>query len=349
MTKKIIVPILAFLLLVPAANLVAESRQELVILNWSDYLDPDLVAQFETTYNAKVTQVFYASDEHRTELLLETGGKGYDLILTSGVDISTYVQQGWLSPLNKDQLPNLEHLSPRWRQAFPDAKEYAVPFFWGTTGIAYRQDLVASPITSWKQFFEPDTELQGKIALFDSPGDVIAMALKSLGFSSNSEDEQALGRVRDLLREQKPHVHSSKYLSMDEDSLLVRGEVIAAMAYNGDALMLAEHNENIRYVIPEEGGEIWIDYFVIAHHAVNSDLAHVFLNFINEPENAARMAAFVYYATPNMAAEKLLDEDFLNNPTIYPQETLLQNSELYSPRSPRAQRLWHIMATELLQ
>jgi|SRR6056297_650215 len=349
MARKIIIVLLSFLLLFPAANLIAESRQELVILNWSDYLDPDLVAQFETAYNAKVTQVFYASDERRTELLLETNGKGYDLILTSGVDISTYVQQGWLSPLNKDQLPNLAHLSSHWRHAFPYAEHYAVPFFWGTTGIAYRQDLVESPITSWKQFFEPDTELQGKIALFDSPGDVIAMALKSLGFSSNSEDEQALARVRDLLRAQKPYVHSSQYLSMDENSLLVRGDVVAAMAYNGDALMLAEYNDNIRYVLPEEGGEIWIDYFVIARQAANSDLAHVFLDFINDPINAAQMAAFVYYATPNLAAEKLLDEDFLNNPIIYPQKSSLQNSELYTPRSPRAQRLWHIMASELLQ
>jgi spermidine/putrescine transport system substrate-binding protein len=175
------------------------------------------------------------------------------------------------------------------------------------------------------------------------------MALKSLGFSSNSEDEHALSRVRELLRAQKPHVHSSKYLSMDESSLLVKGEVIAAMAYNGDALMMAEYNDHIRYVIPEEGGEIWIDYFVIANHATNPDLAHTFLNFINEPANAARMATFVYYATPNLAAEKLLDEDFLNNPIIYPQPNSLQNSELYAPRSPRSQRLWHIMASELLQ
>lgn len=349
MARKTIVVLFSFLLLVPAVHLAAEARHELVILNWSDYLDPELVAEFETAYNTKVTQVFFASDERRTELLLETGGKGYDLILTSGVDITTYVQQGWLSPLNKGQLPNLAYLSPRWRQAFPYAEQYAVPFFWGTTGIAYREDLVATPITSWKQIFEPDTELQGKIALFDSPGDVIAMALKSLGFSSNSEDEQALSRVRELLRAQKPHVHSSKYLSMDESSLLVKGEVIAAMAYNGDALMMAEHNNHIRYVIPEEGGEIWIDYFVIANHAANPDLAHTFLNFINEPGNAAQMATFVYYATPNLAAEKLLDEDFLNNPIIYPQQSNLQNSELYAPRSPRSQRLWHVMASELLQ
>ncbi len=349
MDGKIIAFLLSFLLLFPAANLVAESQRELVILNWSDYLDPDLVTEFENIHNAKITQVFFASDERRTELLLETGGKGYDLILTSGIDLATYIQRGWIAPLESDRLPNIKHIVPRWLQAFSRAEHYAVPFFWGTTGIAYRQDLVDSPITSWKQIFEPDAELQGKIALFNSPRDVIAMALKSLGFSANSEDEQALAKVRDLLRKLKPLIHSSQYVSMDEGSLLVKGEVVASMAYSGDALMVAEHNDNIRYVIPEEGGNIWVDYFVIAQYANNPELAYAFLNFINDPKNAARMATFVYYATPNLAAEKLLDEDFLNNPIIYPQETSLEKSEFYTPRTPRAQRLWHIIAGELLQ
>jgi spermidine/putrescine transport system substrate-binding protein len=292
--------------------------------------------------------VFFSSDEHRTELLLETGGKGYDLILTSGIDLAIYLQRNLVAPLDLERLPNIRHVSPQWRRAFPNAEQYAVPFFWGTSGVAYREDLITTPITSWMQIFDPGPELQGRIAMLNTSRDVIGMALKALGFSLHCEDEQALEKVRDLLRRQKPHVHSSLYLSMDESSLLVRGDVVAAMAYSGDALMLAEHNDHIRYVIPEEGGNIWVDYFIVARHAVNPELAHAFLNFINEPENAAQMATFVYYATPNLAAEKLLDEEFLNNPIIYPSATSLQNSEFFAPLSPRGQRRWHIIASELM-
>ena len=328
--------------------LAVEVKQELFILNWDDYLDPELVSQFEKTHNAKLTQVFYSNDEDRTEKLLETDGKGYDLILSSGVDLSRYVKQGWIAPLEFDRAPNLKHLSMKWRQAFPEAEEYAVPFFWGTLGIVYRSDLVNMPITSWKQLFMPSEELRGKIGMIDDPRDVVAMALKSLGHSANSEDRQAIAKVQDVLRAQKPFVNNYLYISLDEDSSLVKGDIYASMAYSGDALMVAEHNEDIVYVLPEEGGNLWVDYFVLAKHSRNPDLAYAFLNFINDPENAAQMAEYVYYATPNMAAEKLLDKEFLADPTIYPDRESLKNSEFYKPLSPRTQRLRDSVGVEIL-
>ncbi|MFH7319719.1 spermidine/putrescine ABC transporter substrate-binding protein [Desulfurivibrio sp. D14AmB] len=347
--RKIALLSLSLLLALVVPVLAAEPQRELILLNWSDYLDPDLVKRFEAAHNAKLTQVLYASDEQRTEQLLETDGRGYDLILTSGIDLGVYVRRGWVAPLEVERLPNLKHMSPRWRRVFPDAERYAVPYFWGTLGIAYRRDLVDTPVTSWRQLFEPAAELRGKIAMLSSPRDVVAAALKALGFSVNSEDREALERVRGVLRAQRPHVHSYLYISMDEESSLVKGEVVAAMAYNGDALMLAQHNENIVYVLPEEGSVIWVDYLVVARHAKNPALAHAFLNFINEPENAAQMANFVYYATPNLAAEKLLDPEFLADRTIYPDESSLLHSEFYQPLSPRGQRLWYIAVKEILQ
>lgn len=346
--KKLYVILVIFVLFLFFAGFAsAESRQELIILNWADYLDPELVIKFEETYNARLTQVFYASDEDRTERLLATEGKGYDLILTSGVDLGRYVKRDWVAPLDMSRAPNLKHLDMKWRQAFPDAYKYTVPYFWGTLGIAYRSDLVKTPITSWKQFFVPAEELRGKIGMIDDPRDVVAMALKSLGYSANAVDKTALAEVRDLLKAQNPYVNSYQYFSATEESSLVKGDIVASMAYSGDALMVAEHEENIVYVLPEEGGNIWVDYFTVAKHARNPDLAYAFLDFINEPVNAAQMADYVYYATPNKAAEKLLDKDFLQDPIIYPTEESLENSEFYRVLSPRGQRLRDSAGSEI--
>lgn len=350
MSKKITLSIfLIFFVILASGIYAADAKRELIILNWDDYVDPELISKFEKNYNATITQVFYANDEKRTEQLLQTDGVGYDLILTSGVDLARYIKQDWVVPLELDRAPNLKYVSMKWRQAFPDAEKYAVPYFWGTLGIVYRTDLVKTPITSWKQLFMPAEELRGKIGMIDDTRDVVAMALKSLGFSANSEDKQAISKVREVLRAQRPYVKSYLYISLEEDSSLVNGDIYASMAYSGDALMVAEHDENITYVLPVEGGNIWVDYFVLAKHSKNPDLAYAFLNFINDPENAAKMAEYVYYATPNEAAEELLDKEFLEDPTIYPDQESLKNSEFYTPLSPRAQRLRDSVGVEILR
>ncbi|PLX88561.1 MAG: spermidine/putrescine ABC transporter substrate-binding protein [Desulfuromonas sp.] len=327
----------------------AQPPRELTILNWDDYLDPELVTRFERENNAKVSQVLYATDEDRTRKLLETGGRGYDLILTSGIDLAKYIKNGWLKPLDTARLKNRRHLSSQWLTAFPDAEQYALPYFWGTLGIAYRTDLVKTPITRWSQIFTPAQELHQKIGMIDDSRDIVSMALKALGFSANSEDKEALAQVKTLLRQQKPHVKSYRYVAIDETSALLSGEMVAAMMYNGDALAVAEFNENITYVLPEEGGNIWVDYFVLSHAARNPDLAYAFLDFINNPPVAAQQAEYVYFATPNAAAEKLLDPEFLEHPAIYPSVKALKQSEYYQPISPRGNRLRNIMSSEILR
>jgi spermidine/putrescine transport system substrate-binding protein len=340
---RLIVVCFALAVLCPVA-VQAQEKAQLVILNWDEYLDPELAKSFETEFDAKLVQVFYSSDETRTEKLIETDGRGYDVILTAGSDVGKYTKRGWLAPLDEDSLPNLKHIDPRWRQIFAGAEHYVVPFGWGTTGIAYRADLVKTPITSWKQFFEPAAELQGRISMTGDSADFISMGLKSLGYSANSVDPEQLKQVEQLLLAQKPHIMSYQYLSVEADSAILKGGVSAAMVYNSDALMIKEHNDQVTYVLPEEGGGLWIDCFVISANTQNSELAYAFLNFMNEPENAAQQALFAFLASPNLAAEKLLPRDFLENPVIYPDQTSLKNSEFALPLTPRGQRLRNAIA-----
>ena len=138
---------------------------ELVVFTWSDYIAPEVVAQFEAATGSRVRFVYYESDDLRTRTMAKTGGRGFDVILVNGLSVSAYRRQGWIAPISELSLPNLALLDPRWRRAFPDTEAYGVPYLWGTLGIAYRKDLVSKPINSWRDLFQPEEELRGRIVM----------------------------------------------------------------------------------------------------------------------------------------------------------------------------------------
>lgn len=315
--------------------------RELVLLNWSEYMDPDIIARFEKTHNAKVKEIYFESDDTRDEMLVASDGRGYDLVLVNGVNLRLYHLRGWLAPITKADVPNLELVDPKWRSAFDAADGYGVPYFWGTLGIAYREDLVSQPLTTWKQLYNPPEQLHGKIVMNLSNRDLIGMGLKALGFSANSTDSEELAAVEELLLKQQPAVKEYSYVSLNEESSLVSGEVVAAMLYSGDALMLQEVDERVAFSLPKEGGNLWVDYWTVLNSSTNRTLAMKFLDFINEPENAAQLAEFVYYATPNQAAQKHLPDEFFEDPVIYPPEEFLQRSEFYTSLPPRTARRYN--------
>ncbi|MFD2191448.1 polyamine ABC transporter substrate-binding protein [Pistricoccus aurantiacus] len=326
------------LLLITAIPAQAVEKKELMFLNWPDYMDPEILAEFEQRTGITVKQRYFDSDTARDELLLETEGKGYDVALINGASIRILAKRGWLEPLDEAAIPNLRHIDPRWRTEFERAEDFGVPYFWGTVGIVYRQDLVPFTVSSWMDLLRPVQELQGKISMIGDSSDMIGVALKALGYSLNSTDEKELREAEALLQAQAPAVKTYRYLSLNEDSALLNGQIAMSMMYNGDTLMLQEYNENIAFVLPEEGGNIWADYLSVLSASPKKDEAKRFINFLNEPEIAARLAQYVYYATPNRAAEQLLPAEFKSDPVIYPSERALKNSETYRRLPPRAQK-----------
>ncbi len=316
----------------------AAAKPRLVLLNWSDYLDPELVAAFEQRYQVDLVEVHYSSDLDRTRLLAEVDGAGFDLIMVSGSDIRLYVQRGWLMPLDPGRIPQAEGLEPVWRNAFFGSSTYALPYLWGTTGIAYRSDLVSEPITRWMQLFEPADELKGRILLTDDVGELISMGLKALGYSMNSQAPDELRQVESLLLAQQPHVLAYRYFSFEPGSALFTGEAVAALAYNGDALMLQEELPSIRYVVPEEGSNLWVDYLAVGAKGQHPELAHRFLDFINRPEHAAKTALYLHGASPHRGVRALLPESFQNDPLVYPDPLSLERSEFSRAQSPESMR-----------
>ena len=335
----------AFFVSTPAFS---KNNQELIFLTWSEYMDPDLVSEFEKKYDVKVKMVYFETDDMRDDLLVQTEGRGYDLILSSGVSIEKYKKYGWLGKITQANVSNIKHIDKKWYDLFESSKNFSVPYFWGTTGIGYRKDLLKGEVTSWKSLFEPAEHLHGKILMVKNSQDSIGMALKMLGYSANSENVDEIKLAGSVLKKQKPFVSDYSYVNVDKSSALVTGDTVITMIYNGDALALNELDSNIEYVLPEEGGNIWADYLLLSKYSKNKALAYQFLNFINEPLNAVRLAEYVYYATPNKAAEKLLPAEFLQNPVIYPSKKSLAKSEVYRSLSPRAVKLRNQMFSNIL-
>jgi spermidine/putrescine transport system substrate-binding protein len=327
----------------------ASKKQELVFLNWSDYIDPDLVRAFEQKFNARVKQVYFESDELKDEMLVETEGKGYDVVLSGASSISSYIKRDWLLPLNTENIPNLKHLDMKLYNAQPQIKGYGAPYLWGTVGIAYRQDLVTDPVTTWMQLYQPAPSLQGKILMIKDSREVVELALKALGFSLNSTDLDHYNAAEKLVLSQKPFVKSYSYVGVTEESSLVSGEAHMAMVYNGDALTLRKYNPHIAYVVPQEGTRLWIDYLVVMKASQNKELALAFINFLHEPENAARLAATLNFATPNSTAEKLLPQEQLKNPVIYPEKSVLDRSEFSTELPARIMKKRNAIFSRLIQ
>lgn len=350
-TRNLLKPVILFMMSASYLFLPTTyaANKELVFLTWSEYLDPEIIDAFENKYQAKIKMVYFETDETRDDLLVQTDGKGYDLIMSNGPSINKFYKRDWIQPITEKEVPNLKYIDKKWMQLFTKADGYSVPYFWGTTGIVYRKDILGKEIDSWKDLFEPTEALRGKIAMIRSSLDTISLALKSLNYSANSESRNELKQAENLLKKQKPFVKEYAYISISEDSALISGDIHMSIAYNGDALALKELNDNIEYVLPKEGGMIWIDSIVVSKFAKNKKLAFEFLNFINEPAIATKNAEYTYCATPNKAALKRLDKEILSDPVIYPSNQALLKSETYGELKPRSNRTRNQIFSNLVE
>ena len=234
-------------------------------------MDPALIKSFEKKYNAQVKEFFFETDEIKEGLLLESKGKGYDVVLSSGIRIPHYIKQNWLAKISQSQIPNLKHIDAQWRKIRPEIADFVVPYLWGTCGIACRKDLVKKEITSWLELYRPSEDLKGKILMINDSHEAVGLGLKALGYSLNSEDKHQYDQVRDLLLQQKPYVYDYSYVAVNPQSSLVTGEIWMAMVYNGDGLMLQELHPQIAFVIPREGTSLWVDYLLIMEQSANKE------------------------------------------------------------------------------
>ncbi|PZD93195.1 spermidine/putrescine ABC transporter substrate-binding protein [Paenibacillus sambharensis] len=299
----------------------------LTVYNWGDYIEPELIAEFEEETGIKVIyQTFDSNEAMLTKI--QQGGTTYDIAVPSEYAISKMKEEELLLPIDHSLIPNLKYINPRFLDlSFDRGNEYSIPYFWGTVGIIYNASLLPEGIEfeSWDDLW--DDRLDNQILLVDGAREVMGFALNSLGYSLNDTNEEHLQEAKRKLNELTPNV---KAIVGDEIKMLLAGEEAGAgVVWSGDAAEIMGENENLDYVIPKEGSNLWFDNMVIPKTARNIEGAHKFINFMLEPDNAARNAEYVGYSTPNQAAMELLPEEISEDERFYPDEELTERLEVY--------------------
>jgi len=310
---------------------------ELSIYNWSDYIGEDVVPLFEAETGIKVTYSTYESNEEMMSKL-QVGAGGYDIVVPTGYIVTILAAQKLLHPLDKTLLTNWGNVAPMFNNpSFDPDNTYAVPWQWGTTGIAYRKDKVSPAPDSWAIFH--DAKWSGKMTMMDDQRDVIGSFLKYRGKSLNSTDDAELAQAKADAILSKPLLKA--YLSAPVKGQLIAGDVWIAQLWNGDTAQAALEQAEIGYSLPKEGAAIWTDSLVIPASAKHKRAAHEFMNFILRPDIAAKISNFTGYGTPNLKAADMVA-------TKVPYPTLDEMARLeYQKDLAAATEVWDRIWTEI--
>ena len=290
----------------------------MTLATWPNYHDPAVIAAFEATSGVKVNLTVYGSTEEM-EAKIRAGNSGIDVVVPSNYAIEGWVADKLIAPLDYAQLPNFkrEDWNARFMdQAFDKGNTHTIPKNWGTTGIAYRSSRVKEDVTTWKQFFEvAGTTYEGKTVIVDHQISSIGSAAVGMGYSLNTIDPDEMGKIEAMLTALKPKLYA---ISSDVQPPLRNEDSWLTIAWTGDGVQVSRDNEDARYVVAEDGGELWIDSFSIPADAPNAAGAYAFLDYILQPENAALETAFCLFPHANDKATALVDPAIAENEIIYP-------------------------------
>jgi spermidine/putrescine transport system substrate-binding protein len=271
----------------------------------------DLPKTFEKEVGPGVTVTNHATNEEIVAKLTAGDDSGIDLAFVSGQFAQALAEQGLLEPVHADLVPNLKNLSPQANQlAYDEGNEYSVPYTWGTTGICYRSDLVDEAPTSWNDLLDPEPQYEGKVTMMATERWLMLPAQKALGFSANTQDEEEMQQVGDLLLEAKKNL-----LAYDDTTFyerLVSGEAVMVEAWDGWCNYGIAEDGNIKFVVPEEGSDLWVDTMVVLKSSENKEAAFAFMDYILEPKNHAWAVENILYNVPNEAAMDLVPDKLIS-------------------------------------
>ncbi len=313
--------------------------QELTFYDWEGDMPQSVLDAFSQEYGVRVKYATYESQEEAIENI--QAGQVYDVAAIESRFIPLLVQANLVAKLDYRQIPNFKNISANFRDLIYDPlNKHSIPFNWGTTGLVIRSDLVTKPVTRWADLW--DKQYAHKVAIWQGqPREVIALTLKSLGYSANSEQPQQLEAALARLLKLKPDLlFIEDFDPVTAAPMLADGTAVIAMGYAGDVLQAREQTKTIAYVLPKEGALLWGDNFVIPANSPHQYTAEIFLNFLLRPEINAQIANENSYATPNEAARPFIKPEILNDPVIFPPDRDIQNAELILPLSQAGQNLY---------
>jgi len=302
----------------------APAAGKLNIYIWSSYLPQPVIDEFTRRTGVKVSFDLYDSNEAMLEKL-QSGVADYDLVVPSDYMMRILVHEKLIQPLDKSKITTLANLDPRLLdKPYDPGNQYSLPYLWGTTGIGYDKKKLGT-VDSLRVLFDPRSKW--RILMLDDEREAFGVALRMLGHSINERDPKVLAQAAELLEKQKALV--ATYDSGDFANVLAAGDVDVALGYNGQlAEVAAAHPDRLAYVVPKEGGTLWIDNVAIPARAQHVANALAFIAYVMEPAANAAIVNSVHYASPNLAARKLIRQEILADPAIYPTDETLRRCEL---------------------
>lgn len=301
---------------------------EVIVYNWGEYIDPATIDMFEEETGIKVIY-----DEYETNEIMypkvESGTSNYDVLCPSDYMIEKLLENNLLAEINFDNIPNLKNIGTQYfeqAKSFDPENKYAVPYCFGTVGILYNKTMVDEPIDSWDVLW--DEKYAGNILMQDSVRDAFMVSLKRLGYSMNSLDTAQLEQARDELIKQKPLTQA--YVVDQVRDKMIGDEAAIGVIYSGEAIYTQRENENLEYVVPKEGSNVWIDCWVIPKASKNKENAEAFIDFMCRPDIALMNFDYITYSTPNDAARELIEDEAIRNSKIaFPDLSQYENMETF--------------------
>lgn len=294
---------------------------------WSEYIDPEIISDFEKVHKCKVTVDLFEDNESMLAKL-DGGGKAlYDIVVPSDYIVTALRKKNLLAPLRKENIPNFKNIEEKFiNPSYDPNNTYTVPYQWGTVGIYLRRKPGKEVDESWGILFDPKKHY-GSFALMDSTRETLSAALKYLGQSVNSVDPKVLVQARDLLIDAKARATGFEGGVGGKNKVLAKG-IDIAIAYNGDSVRGMIEDAETYYFVPKEGGEMWVDNLAIPVEAPHRDIAEKFINYILDPKVGAKLSNFNQYATPNRESLQYINPEDLKNKAIYPTPEVMAKLEL---------------------
>lgn len=321
---KIISLILTLLVATAFISGCNSNKETLKVYNWGDYIDREILKDFEKETGIKV--VYDEFDTNEGMYIKVKKGADYDISFPSDYMIDKMIKNDLVEKINFENVPNYKNIGDRFKHlAFDPSNEYSVPYMWGTVGILYNKTMVKEPVDSWDILW--DEKYKENILMLNSSRDSIGVSLKRLGYSMNSTNDAELEKAKEELIKQKPLVTS--YVGDELKDMMINEEAAMCVVWSGDAAFTMSENPNLAYSIPDEGSNYWYDNVVILKSSKNKDNAEKFIDFLCRPDIAKRNAEYIGYSTPNDEALKTLSKETIENKALYPDEEDLKNFEVF--------------------
>ena len=317
------------LLMLAAAGAPARS-QSLNLLIWESYISPTLIERWKQRTHSDINQIYFDSGDKR-DSMLSNPNTTVDLAIIDGARIGVLGKRGLLTKLDQEVVPNLAMIAPRWRDS---CGRYGASYFWGLAGILYRADKVSPAPNSWRDILQPAPAMNRHIAMLKDDDEILAAPLSFLRKPANTDNIDDLRSAFTLLKAQAPAVLTYDYIVTAQHDAPFMDKIYMALGSIGDRTLLNRDPRAMNawhFAAPNDGSIIWMDCMAVLDRSAHRELALKFIDFLNEPANAAENSIYLKMPTPNVAAMSLLPEAIRDDPEIYPAPEIIARSQIKGP------------------